>query len=117
MNQRNTIVIGVMLGAFTTGIYSWYTRPGSSGEALANTPLTAPGKATGAFDSLAPPPLPDAPAASPAPVETPGVTPDLPADSPPERAATPPAERVAAPGERPGSPVRNYGRGKSKRDD
>ena len=114
MKQRNTIVIGVMVGAFTTGIYSWYTRPGTSGEALANTPIPAAGKAGGAFESLAPTPLLEAPAASPPPpAETPGVT----ADPPAETAPTPPAERVIAPAERPGSPIRNSGRGKSKRDD
>ena len=124
MNQRNTIVIGVMLGAFTTGIYSWYTRPGTSGEALANTPLPAVGKATGAFESLAPAPPAQAPAASPPAGETPGVTadpsaetPGVTANPPVETAPRSPAERVIVPEGPPGSPIRNSGRGRSKRDD
>jgi hypothetical protein len=124
MKQRNTIVIGVMLGACTTGIYSWYTRPGTSGEALANTPLPAVGKASGAFESLAPTPPAQAPAASSPPAEPPSVTtdpsaetPGVAANPPVETAPTPPAERVIAPPGPPGSPIRNSGRGRSKRDD
>ena len=120
MKQRNTIVIGVMLGAFITGIYSWYTSPGTSGEALANTPLPAPERVSGALESLAPTPLPERPAASPPPAENQSVTTDPPsvtAAPPAETAATAPADRVIAPPGPPGSPVRNSGRGKSKRDD
>ena len=119
MKQRNTIVIGVMLGAFITGIYSWYTSPGTSGEALANTPLPAPERVSGALESLAPTPRPERPAASP-PAENESVTTDPPsvtAGPPAETAATAPADRVIAPPGPPGSPVRNSGRGKSKRDD
>jgi hypothetical protein len=114
MKQRNVIVIGVMLGALVTGMYSWYTGPGTSGEALASAPLPATPRVPSAFESLAPAVLPEAPVGSPPPAETPSITADPPAET-----VTPvaPAERDIAPAERPGSPPRNSGRRGSKRED
>jgi hypothetical protein len=115
MKERNSIVLGLMLGAFTTGIYSWYTHSGIAGEALANTPLVPVGQVSGSSESLAlaPTPLQAASAASVPAAETPSVE----TDSPAESVTTAPSDRVTAAPERVGSPVRNSGRGKSKRDD
>ena len=112
MRERSSIVLGLILGAFTTGIYSWYTRSSISGEALANIPLVPAGQVTGASVSLAPRPLQAAPAASFPAAKTPGVE----ADSAAEAVTTAPSDRVTAAPERVESPVRNSGRGKSKRD-
>ncbi|MBV8975006.1 MAG: hypothetical protein JOY74_07785 [Sinobacteraceae bacterium] len=115
MKQRDIVLIGVMLGAFTTGIYSWWTRTGISGQALANTPLPAAAVLAATPESLAPVPKSTSatPAASPEVPEPPPVTVRPPAETP----VPAPSDRVIAPPGPPGSPVRNSGRGKSKRDD
>jgi len=116
VKQQNTIVICAILGALTTGIYSWYMRSDHFGEALANTPLPAAGTIPRASERVESSPLPAASSpASSTPAETPSSTANTPVRTVPP---APPSERaVAAPSERGEALQRKSGRGASKRDD
>lgn len=113
MKQRNLIVICAVLTGLTAGVYSWYTPPGTSGEALANAPLPA---ATGIRREpvrlLTAVPETSSPASSAPAKET------IPASPPAEQASpeTPSAPAATVPSER-SETARKSGRGGSKRDD